>query len=120
MPAMTCSQRSSMPSISIRWASILGGSARGIRVPRLADHRDLYRARVLKLALDPPPELLRDGPGPVVRALLGGDDAPDLAAGLYREGLLDPLDRHRELLQPLEPLDVARDVDRGGPAGLRD
>src|SRR5580658_4297464 len=106
MPAMTCSHRSSMPSISIRWASIVPGSGRGFRVPRLADHGDLDRAGILEVGLDPAPELLGDFPGPVVRHLLRGDDDADLPAGLYGERLLHALYRHRELLQALEPLDV--------------
>ena len=84
-----------------------GALGRGLRVPRLADHRDLDRARVLELALDPAPELLGDVAGPVVRDLLGRDDDPDLPARLDGERLLDALDRHREVLQALEPLDVA-------------
>src|ERR1017187_1547916 len=119
MPATTCSQRSSMPSISIRWASMMRGSGRGLGKPRLADHGDLYRARILQLALDPAPELLRNLPRLVVRDPRGGDDDPDLAAGLDREGLLDALDGQREVLQPLEPLDVAlRGLRAGaGPRG---
>src|ERR1700678_3374367 len=107
MPAITCSQRSSMPSISIRWASMVAGSGRGLGVAGLADDGDLYRRGILELGLDPPPQLLGDLPGPVVRDLLRGDDDPDFAPGLDRERLLDPVQRHRELLQALEPLDVA-------------
>src|SRR5665213_991211 len=106
MPAMTWSHRSSIPSVSIRWASIAFGSSRRLRVPRLADHGDLDGARVLQVRLDAPPEFLGDVAGPVVRDLLRGHDDAYLPAGLYGERLLDPADRHRELLQPLEPLDV--------------
>src|SRR5271157_5186925 len=114
MPAMTCSQRTSMPSTSIRWASIAQGSGSRLRVPRLADHRHLDRARVLELGLDPAPELLGDVPGPVVGDLGGRDDDSDLAARLDRERLLDALDRHRDLLEALEPLDVALHGFRAG------
>src|SRR5450631_4435633 len=120
MPAMTCSHLRSMPSVSIRWASMVA-LGRRLRVPGLSNHGDLDRARVLKLGLDAPAQVLRYLPRAVVRHLARRDNDADLAARLDRKGLLDALDRHRELLQALEPLDVVlhRLGARAGP-GRRD
>src|SRR5688572_23023905 len=74
-------------------------SARKVHRARLPDQDDLDLPRVLELGLDPPRDLLRERRHPHVVDVFGGDDDPDLAPGLDREHLVDPLVAGRDTLE---------------------
>src|SRR4029453_333477 len=83
------------------------GSAGELGRAVLPDHRHLDVAGVLHFGLDPLGDVLRELVGGEVGDLLRSGDDPELAASLDRVRRVHALERARDVLHCLDPLDVA-------------